>query len=211
MSVIQGGGRRLVIIITEAFALILVIYLVALPFYPTIKYKLFPPKVTELVQPGILAASSTGKLPEAKAADKSPAKSTEQKQGNRIIISKIGVDAPIVESTDEKYGLNHGAWHMPNTGDPIKQGNMVITGHRFKYLPPNNLTFFLIDKIAVDDLIEIRWQGSNYDYKVIGSKIVPATETSILNPTETPLLTIFSCDPIYSTENRLVVTAEPAK
>ncbi len=34
------------------------------------------------------------------------------------------------------------------------------------------------------------------------------TEVSILDPTEEPTVTLFTCHPIYSTEQRLVVVGE---
>ena len=216
LKITKGGLIQLVRAVALGLSILIILYLVILPLYPLIRYSLISgttsvesDRTTDFTD-AVVSASSTSKNSDANASSTpEPKISPKNNIQNRIIIKKIGVDAPIVESADEKYGLNHGAWHIPNTGNPIKQGNMVITGHRFKYLPPNNLTFFLIDKISAGDLIEIRWAGKSYNYEATGSKIVPATETSILNPTEIPILTIFSCDPIYSTENRLVVTAKP--
>lgn len=127
---------------------------------------------------------------------------------NRIIIPKIGVDSPIIESLDAKYALNRGAWRTPETSTPDQGGNTVITGHRYKYLPPNNLTFYLLDKLVIGDLILINWQEKNYYYRVKQIKIVEPTEVSILNPTAAAILTIYTCEPIYSQERRLVVIAE---
>ena len=127
---------------------------------------------------------------------------------NRIIIPKIGVNSPIIESEDAEYALDRGAWRTPKTSTPDKGSNTVISGHRYKYLPPNNLTFYLLDKLIIGDIILAVWQGEDYYYRVKEKKIVEPTEVSILNPTDVPTLTLYTCDPIYSQEHRLVVIAE---
>lgn len=127
---------------------------------------------------------------------------------NRVIIPKIGVNSPIIESPDARYALNRGAWRTPISSTPDKGGNMVLSGHRYKYLPPNNLTFYLLDKLVVGDVISVEWQQKDYYYWVKKTKIVEPTDVSILNPTATTTLTVYTCDPIYSQKHRLVVIAE---
>ena len=100
---------------------------------------------------------------------------------------------------------------MPESSTPDKGGNTVITGHRFKYLPPNNLTFFLFDKLAKDDIISVIWRGKNYFYKIKETKIIKPPELSILKPTDASTLTLYTCDPVYSQKNRLVVIGELIK
>jgi sortase A len=107
--------------------------------------------------------------------------------------------------------LNRGAWRLPDSSTPDIGGNTVITGHRFKYLPPNNLTFYLLDKLAVGDKIDIKWKGKILKYEVYLTKVVPAEDTTVIAPTDEPILTVFTCDPIFSTKNRLVVLAKPIK
>ena len=69
----------------------------------------------------------------------------------------VGVNVSIVEGGDDS-SLNKGAWHRPGTGNPENGGNMVITGHRFQYLPPNNITFYHLDKMRYVDVLERRYQ-----------------------------------------------------
>ena len=132
------------------------------------------------------------------------------KSPNRVIIKKIGVDAPIIEAPESELNtaLNKGAWRMPQTSTPEKGSNTVISAHRFKYLPPNNLTFYLLDKLAVGDIVNVIWENKEYDYRVVESKIVLPTEISILDATDKPILTLFTCDPIWSQDKRLVVIGE---
>ena len=97
---------------------------------------------------------------------------------------------------------------MPDSSTPDKGGNTVITGHRFKYLPPSNLTFYLLDKLTKGDLITVIWHKKDYIYRVREVKVVPATDFSVIEPSDKPILTLFTCHPIYSTEKRLVVVSD---
>lgn len=188
----------------ELFAVGLIIYLIALPFYPAVKYNIgYDEEAIKEEAKSIEAAEKKVEefrehFPESEY-DVSP---------NRLIITKIGVNAPIVEAKNSEWGLSKGAWRVPESSMPDMGGNTVITGHRFKYLPPNNLTFYLLDKLEVGDIVSVIWKEDDYFYRVRETKIVPAIELSIMDPADEPILTLFTCDPIYSTENRLVVISE---
>lgn len=188
----------------EFLAIGLVIYLVALPVWPALEYKYFYQDKTsaddfrDIKKVARQTERIINHLP----------KSQKNISANRLIITKIGVNAPIVEADKADDGLNKGAWRIPESSTPDKGGNMVITGHRFKYLPPNNLTFFLFDKLAKDDLVSIIWREKNYFYKIKETKIIKADDLSILESTAGPRLTLYTCDPIYSQENRLAVISE---
>ena len=175
----------------------LAVYIFIFPFYPEIEYQ-FLLRVQGFSRAANQTVSSAQMLPVSENLD----------LGNRLIIPKISVDTPIVDSQNSVWALNHGAWRMPQTSTPNKGSNTAIAGHRFKYLPPNNLTFYLLDKLVVGDGVAIVWEGKEYDYRVTDNKIVPPTEVSVLAPTEKPTLTLITCDPIFSQKNRLVVTAE---
>jgi sortase A len=213
---IEGGLVRLARAVALGLAVLILVYLVALPLYPLIRYEFIsdtgriePAETAKDIKESAAATGTAANSGPAAASATLPQVSPKDNNPNRIIIKKIGVDAPIVESADEKYGLNHGVWLMPTGSSPDKGGNTIITGHRFKYLPPNNLTFFLLDKLTKGDEIQVNWRGKVYGYQVDSTKIVPAEEVSILEPTDQPILTIFTCDPIFSTTNRLVIIAKP--
>lgn len=188
-------------------AFVIFAYLIIFPFYPKIKYKLSydTPKIAADAKNEEKVKEKTkeiiNSLPESEYAV-SP---------NRLIITKIGVNAPIVEAQNEQYGLSKGAWRVPDSSTPDKGGNTVITGHRFKYLPPNNVTFYLFDKLEAGDLVSLIWEKEDYLYKIKETKIVPSTEMSVLAQTDESILTMFTCHPIYSTEKRLVIVAELIK
>lgn len=173
------------------------------PLLPALKYKIMPPEAlypyeTKLINTNL----NLGKLPEVKDVKRIPA-------DNRLVIPKIGVDVAIVEGINEEAALLKGTWRNPITSDPAKGGNTVISGHRFRYRPPNNTTFYLLDKLSVGDPFIIYWQGVEYDYIVAEKKIVAPTALEILNNTAEPQVTLFTCTPLFTTKQRLVVIGEP--
>lgn len=139
-----------------------------------------------------------------------PAK-TAKSVPNTLIIPKIGVKIPIIESDNEEFGLDHGAWKIPNSSTPEEDGNMILTGHRFKYLPPSNLTFYLFHKLEAGDIASVIWNNKTYLYRIKEKKVISPDDISALKQTKTSTLTMYTCDPIYSTKNRLVITAELIK
>lgn len=128
----------------------------------------------------------------------------------RLFIPKIGVDMPIVvDEPNETKGLSLGAWHIPGTADPTNvngYGNFVLGGHRYLHTSGPE-TFFDLDKLEVGDTVSVLWNGKVYAYVVDASKVVPPTEVSVLNPSKTKILTLFTCTPVFTTKERLVVTA----
>ncbi|MCK5061435.1 sortase [Candidatus Parcubacteria bacterium] len=195
---------KILVLFLEFSAIALVLYLIALPFYPSVKYKTTIKEYSQLPE-----AEERVIIQEQVAEFKSGLPTNEfDVSPNRVIIPKIGVNAPIVVTENSKYGLSQGAWLVPNTSTPDKGGNTVITGHRFKYLPPHNLTFYLFHKLETGDLVSIVWKERDYLYRIKETRIVEPTEVSIMDPTKEPTLTMFTCHPIYSTEQRLVVISE---
>ncbi len=224
--------KKIIHIISTIFLLIsigIIIYILLLPIYPLIKYKqaatnINPKQQKELIQTEIkkiinntkaTSSINSPKQDQLNSNKNTPhiqtKKQTEPKiilnNINRLIIPKIGVNIPIIESTDPVYGLNHGAWHVPESSTPPQGSNTVITAHRFKYLPPSNLTFYLLDKLQIGDIIGIIWDDKEYYYQVQKTKIVPKNDISILENSPKSILTLYTCDPIYSQKNRLVVIA----
>ena len=203
--------RKALIFILGLLSFAILLYILLLPFYPEIKYRLSNNNLDQKAETEkivkelkknnkIIGETSTG-FPNSKY------KTSE----DRLIISKIGVNAPIVETDNEAYGLSLGAWLMPIGTRPGEIGNTIISGHRFKYLPPNNLTFYLFHKLEVGDLVYIIWEGKDLYYKISEIKVVENTDLSVIEPSDDERLTMFTCTPIYSTKQRLVVIAKPTE
>lgn len=195
---------RVLVLTMEVAAVTIILYIITLPFYPNIIYefKHDEPLMYEEAKDEIIVREKTreiiNNLPQAE----------DEIVGNRVIITKIGVNVPIIESQNSEYGLSKGAWRVPESSTPIQGSNTVITGHRFKYLPPSNLTFYLFHKLEKGDIVSIVWDEEEYYYRIREIKIVAPHDFSILEPTDEPILTMFTCHPIYSEESRLVVISE---
>lgn len=126
--------------------------------------------------------------------------------GNWLLIPAIGVKTPVVDGLDIAV-LDHetGVWRQ--TGE-AGQGNLVIAGHRFKYLPPNQTTLYNLDQLTMGDPITLWWQGQRHVYAVAKSFTVGRDAVQILNPTQAEQLTLYTCTDLNAS-HRLVVIAQP--
>ncbi len=179
--------------------------LVAYPFLPALRYALLKPapvlpyqtRLTERQDPSLKSLSS---LP---VVGNQPIPSD-----NRLVIPSIGIDMPILEGSTQKVLDRGGIWHIPDTSDPVRGGNIVLSGHRWQYLPPSSMTLYLLDKVQAGEPVIIYWQGQEYDYRITGREVVDPSRVEILNDTPEPKLTIFTCTPLFSTKQRLVLYGE---
>lgn len=135
-------------------------------------------------------------------------KVVEAPKDNRLVIPKIGVDAPIVEGQDESV-LWQGVWRHPSSAFPGEKGNVAISGHRFQFRPPHKRTFYLLNELWTNDYIIVYFGGKEFDYKVSDSYIISPDETKILEKGDEEKLTLYTCTPLFTQTNRLVVEAKP--
>lgn len=147
---------------------------------------------------------------EVKAVSKQISNKESIPNYNMLVIPQIGVRGKIYEGSSEKTLLK-GLWHMPGTSSNPESGNMVVTAHRYLRRPPNPNTFYLLDKLKVGDEFYMYWQGKRYNYRVREIKVVKPEEVSILYNTPNPQLTLFSCTPLFTSKNRLVVISDLIK
>lgn len=176
--------------------------IVAIPFSPWILYHALKP---EPVYPYPTKLAGTEFLPELPDAERT--RTAVIPSDNRLVIPKIGVDNQIVEGNDDR-SLYRGIWHYPTSSTPDRGGNTVLTGHRFQYLAGPR-TLYLLDQTKVGDIIIVYWKGTEYDYIIKERKIVNPSAVEILSNTDNPQLTLFTCTPLFSTKQRLVLIADP--
>jgi LPXTG-site transpeptidase (sortase) family protein len=181
-----------------AFLIIVVnLYVLASPFVPQLRLVVRKQHV-----------KAVAGLPYKTVLDSTPATDTKRAEipkDNRIVIPKIALDEAIFQGTSP-YLVNKGVWARPATSTPPKGGNTVLVGHRFTYSGP--ATFYSLDKVAVGDTIVMYWQSKEYDYVVSQTKVVQATAVEIEDPTTDAQLTIYTCTPLWSAKDRLVVIAK---
>lgn len=126
--------------------------------------------------------------------------------GNWLLIPSIGVKTPIVDGPDiSVLDTQEGVWHQTGMAGT---GNLVIAGHRFKYLPPNQTTFSNLDKLTTGDTIVVWWQGQRHAYQLSRSWVVGRDGVQILAPSTAEQLTLYTCTDLAASR-RLVVLASP--
>lgn len=123
---------------------------------------------------------------------------------NRLVLPSISLDKPIIVG-DDPSNVHRGVWHRPHTSTPDKGGNTVLVGHRFSYSSP--ATFYHLDKVKEGDKFAIWWEGKEYVYEVFQIVVVSPNAVEIEANTEEPIATIYTCTPVWTAENRLVLKA----
>lgn len=124
---------------------------------------------------------------------------------DHVVIPKIGLDQKIWFGDNEKL-VNKGVWHIPHSSTPDKGSNTVLVGHRFSYKDP--AVFYHLDKVSVGDPIVVAYSGKLYTYRVNETKIVKPTDVYVEEATDDDVLTLYTCHPLWSTKERLVLTAK---
>jgi LPXTG-site transpeptidase (sortase) family protein len=126
--------------------------------------------------------------------------------GKRLVIPRMELDEPIIVGDDPK-NIHLGVWHRPHTGDPISGGNTVLVGHRFLYYGVKSGVFYSLDMLQKGDRFEVWWDKKEYIYQVTDTSVVDPTASAIENPTDKPTITLYTCTPLWTAKQRLVVKA----
>lgn len=169
------------------------VYLIAMPFFPQVWWQ-----VDQAMHKPNLAIVQVTK---AQTPDKpiSP--------GAWLDIPRINLHEQIYTGLSISE-LNKGAWHIPGTSTPDKGSNTVLAGHRFMYYFKPSGVFYYLDKIQINDRITVDWQGAEYTYKVINITTVPPTAVYIQAPSAGSKLTLYTCTPLWTSKDRLVIQSE---
>jgi len=193
---LRAGRMRRINYGLVALIVIMNLYTMALPFIPTVSYW-FKKKGTAVIPSG-------SHLSEQSSSDSSGT-DLGHLSGDKLIIPSIGLSETIHTGTDIKT-VNKGPWMRPNASTPDKGSNTVIVGHRFSYKAPS--VFYSLDKIKVGDRFLVFWQGKEYNYEVSETRVVAATQVEIESPSSEPIMTLYTCTPIWTAKNRLVIIAK---
>jgi sortase A len=122
----------------------------------------------------------------------------------QLLIPEIGVNFIVVQGTNQD-SLKEGPGHYPDTADPWDDGGRVgIAGHRTTYLHP----FFTLNELRPGNRITLRTEYGTYAYEVDRVFVIPETGSGrVLAQTEEPTLVLTTCNPVYASYERLIVTA----
>ena len=131
-----------------------------------------------------------------------PASLVEGEAAAVIVIPKIGLDEVVVEGVGVE-DLKKGVGHYPDTRMPGETGNAALAGHRTTYGAPFNK----VDDLVAGDEISVTTRAGTFRYSVTEKKVVTPDEVSVLDDTPDNRLTLTTCHPKYSAEQRLIVVA----
>lgn len=135
----------------------------------------------------------------------------------RLTISNITVDAPVnyeqktISEANFQKALQSGVVHYPGTALPGQPGNVVIFGHSSGQVwAPGDYKFVFahLEKLELNNKIFLDYQGTRYIYEVVDKEVVPPTDVSVLQPTKENSLTLITCHPVGTNQNRLIITAK---
>jgi len=104
-------------------------------------------------------------------------------------VPRLGIEVPVLEGTSD-ITLNRGVGHIAGTALPGQSGNIAITGHRDGFFRP-------LKDAREGDIIEVQRKSQTDRYIVSKIKIVFPSDTSVLNNTTDPTLTLVTCYPFY--------------
>lgn len=121
-----------------------------------------------------------------------------------MAIDRLNLQVPVFHGTDA-VTLNRGAGIVDGTAHPGEEGNIVVSAHRDGFFRP-------LKDIAIGDRITMKTLQGTQVYVVKELFITDPLDISVLDPTESPTLTLITCYPFYYVgyaPERLIIRAQP--
>lgn len=142
-------------------------------------------------------------------SEKASAKYEKRKDGGGVpmavlTIERLNLKAPVYPGT-HRITLDRGLGWIEGTATPDEVGNVAISGHRDGFFRP-------LKDIKLGDTMELQTPTGVQQFKVSDISIVDALEVSVLDPTDTKVLTLITCHPFYYqgyAPDRYIVRATP--
>lgn len=119
-------------------------------------------------------------------------------------IERLNIEGPVFVGTDRKT-LDLGIGIVKGTAMPGQTGNMALSAHRDSFFRP-------LKDIVVGDRIELRTRAGEQGFEVTEISIVDSQDISVLDPTDTTVMTLITCHPFYFdgyAPDRFIVRAIP--
>lgn len=161
------------------------------------------PTSTLYVGPPTLAPNELLPIPEALLA--------EGEVEPEVIIGELIIPSLMLRQTIYRGvsmpTLDKGVGYWPGTALPGHVGNVVLAGHRVS----NHKPFRYLDLLKPGDEIQVTTSEGTFIYIVRQTTIVEPSDAWIIDQTTAVTLTLFTCHPVGSTKQRLVVFADYAR
>jgi sortase A len=119
-------------------------------------------------------------------------------------LGRLDLEVPVFLGTD-RLTLNRGAGLVAGTALPGEPGNAAISAHRDSFFRP-------LKDAAVGDTLELQTAKGTSSYVVSDIFITDPLDVSVLDPTDTPALTLITCYPFYYVgfaPDRYIIRATP--
>jgi sortase A len=119
-----------------------------------------------------------------------------------LSIPRIRLEVPVLQGTDD-WTLNRAVGVIEGTPLPGSPGNSGIAGHRDSF-------FRVLKDVVTGDLMTVETARATETYRIERIWIVDPTDVSVLDPTESPSITLVTCYPFYfvgSAPQRYIVRA----
>ena len=186
--------------------------LAALPAYPlteTASVKLSPADAKN-------ARTLLGESPSSERSAPVKRTSSQDDSGGgtmTLSVPKLGLEDVPVPTGDSQVELDReGILRLKGTGAPWEEGsNTVIVGHALGYLwTRTTYVFYQLDQLKPGDEIQIKdQQDKTYTFKVYDRMTVRPEDYWITYPVpDKTIVSLQSCTPIPTFENRLIVRGE---
>ena len=124
----------------------------------------------------------------------------------RLRIPALGVDEIVVNGTDTG-SLKRGPGRYLGSAMPGEGKLVYIAGHRTTYGAP----FSHIDRLDRGDRVFLELPYATIEYAITGSKIVAASETSVLKSKGFEQLVLQACHPRFFASHRYLAYAKPVR
>ena len=136
----------------------------------------------------------------------------------RVVVASIGLDTEVDDAAlvpiDGGYTWQVPAFkagHAQSTAGAGQNGNAVLLGHVTSVHSGN--VFADLNRVQVGDTVQVFSGDEQFIYTVDSTRAVPRTDSSVLDPTPTPTVSLITCTglwlpTIWDYTERLVVRAE---
>lgn len=139
----------------------------------------------------------------------------EQILPDRLIIEKIGVDAPVnnPQSRDIKVldeALLSGVVRYPGSGGLDDNSNMFLFGHSTNWSYVQNQSYKSLNRLGelqIGDIVKVRSSNLEYRYRVVSMSLADKDKALVELSADERMITISTCDSFGEKNDRFVVKA----